>query len=63
MLLIQKSDAKMMKKGAAALAVVLLLTLSPAAAEGPARRLVPVGAAIGVHLETDGLLVIGMSEL
>ena len=55
--------AKMIKKGAAALAVVLLLTLSPAAAEGPERRLVPVGAAIGVHLETDGLLVIGMSEL
>ena len=55
--------AKMIKKGAAALAVVFLLTLSPAAAEGPTRRLVPVGAAIGVHLETDGLLVIGKSEL
>ena len=58
----EKLVAKMIKKGAAALAVALLLTLSPAAAEGPARRLVPVGAAIGVHLETDGLLVIGMSE-
>ena len=57
----EKLVAKMIKKGAAALAVALLLTLSPAAAEGPARRLVPVGAAIGVHLETDGLLVIGMS--
>ena len=55
--------AKMIKKGAAALAVVFLLTLSPAAAEDQPRRLVPVGAAIGVHLETDGLLVIGMSEL
>ncbi len=55
--------AKMIKKGAAALAVVFLLSLSPAAAEDQPRRLVPVGAAIGVHLETDGLLVIGMSEL
>ncbi|MBR3555015.1 MAG: PDZ domain-containing protein [Oscillospiraceae bacterium] len=55
--------AKTIKKGAAALAAVFLLTLSPAAAEGPPRQLVPVGAAIGVHLETDGLLVIGMSEL
>ena len=55
--------AKMTKKGAAALAVVFLLLLSPASAEESPRRLVPVGAAIGVHLETDGLLVIGMSEL
>ena len=55
--------AKMIKKGAAALAAVFLLLLSPAAAEEPPRQLVPVGAAIGVHLETDGLLVIGMSEL
>ena len=55
--------AKMIKRGAAALAIAFLLTLSPAAAEGPPRLLVPVGAAIGVHLETDGLLVIGMSEL
>ncbi len=55
--------AKLIKKGAAALAVAFLLLLSPAAAEEPPRRLVPVGAAIGVHLETDGLLVIGMSEL
>ncbi len=55
--------ARMIKKGAAALAIVFLLTLSPAAAEDQPRRLVPVGAAIGVHLETDGLLVIGMSEL
>ena len=51
------------KKGAAALAVVFLLLLHPAAAEEGPKRLVPVGAAIGVHLETDGLLVIGMSEL
>ncbi len=55
--------AKSIKKGAAALTAVLLLLLNPAAAEEPLRQLVPVGAAIGVHLETDGLLVIGMSEL
>ena len=55
--------AKWIKQGAAALAAASLLLLSPAAAEEPPRRLVPVGAAIGVHLETDGLLVIGMSEL
>ena len=55
--------AKIIKRGSAALAAVFLLLLSPAAAEEPPRQLVPVGAAIGVHLETDGLLVIGMSEL
>ncbi len=55
--------AKIIKRGAAAAAAVFLLMLSPAAAEEPPRQLVPVGAAIGVHLETDGLLVIGMSEL
>ena len=55
--------AKWIKQGAAALVAASLLLLSPAAAEEPPRRLVPVGAAIGVHLETDGLLVIGMSEL
>lgn len=55
--------AKWIKQGGAALAAASLLLLSPAAAEEPPRRLVPVGAAIGVHLETDGLLVIGMSEL
>jgi len=55
--------AKLIKKGTAALAVMFLLLLSPAAAEEPPRTLVPVGAAIGVHLETDGLLVIGSSEL
>ena len=55
--------AKSIKMGAAALTAALLLLLNPAAAEEPSRQLVPVGAAIGVHLETDGLLVIGMSEL
>ena len=55
--------ANVVKKGTAALAVALLLLLTPASAEETPRYLVPVGAAIGVHLETDGLLVIGMSEL
>jgi len=49
-------------RGGAAVLAVLLLLLGSAGAEEE-RMLVPVGATIGVHVETDGLLVIGLSEV
>ncbi len=46
----------------AAILAASLLWVSAAASEAPT-RLVPLGTAIGVHLETDGLLVIGLTEV
>ena len=51
------------KRNGAALAAAFLLLLTPAAAEEGPRELVPVGATVGVRIETDGLLVIGIAEL
>lgn len=52
---------KQLKKAAAALLAAALLLLTPAAAGETPRQLVPVGAVIGIRLETDGLLIIGMN--
>ncbi len=54
--------AKNLKRGGAALLVLLTVLLTPVSAEEP-EELVPVGAAIGVRVEADGLLVIGLTEL
>ena len=51
---------KILVKTAVAALVILCLPLSPARAETET-MLVPVGASVGIHIETDGLLVIGMA--
>lgn len=55
--------AKKLKMKGGALLAVLFLLLTPAAAGETPGELVPVGAAIGVRVEADGLLVIGLTEL
>ena len=52
-----------MKKRWVALTAALLLLMTPVSAEEAGEELVPVGAAVGVRIETDGLLVIGIAEL
>ncbi len=53
------------QRAARVLAAVLAASLLwvNASASEPPEKLVPLGTAIGVHLETDGLLVIGLAEV
>lgn len=52
---------KILVKTAVAALLILCIPLSPARAADGVTLLVPVGASVGIRIETDGLLVIGMA--
>lgn len=52
---------KILVKTVVAALLILCIPLNPARAADGETLLIPVGASVGIHIETDGLLVIGMA--